>query len=201
MMVPQRISRVPSIPWKNGGGTTRTLAVFPEGAGIDDFLWRISLAEISRPGPFSSFLGVDRTIMLCQGDGVRLRSAAWGEHELAEAYAPFAFRGEEHVSCALLGSTTTDLNLMVRRGPVQGTLRTYRAAVEITGVLEEVVILCAEGRVLARVGNEVVSICAGEFLRVLKSNLAVQVDAPESVFVCAVITFHALQETGQRTPC
>ena len=33
-------------PWKNGGGTTREVAVSPEGAGLDDFAWRISLAAL-----------------------------------------------------------------------------------------------------------------------------------------------------------
>ena len=37
-------------PWKNGGGSTTTVAVHPPGASLDDFDWRISLATIDRDG-------------------------------------------------------------------------------------------------------------------------------------------------------
>ncbi|WP_108262289.1 HutD family protein [Mangrovicoccus ximenensis] len=59
-------------PWQNGGGRTATLASFPEGAGIGDFLWRISLAVIDRSGPFSAFPGVERLFTPVAGDPVRL---------------------------------------------------------------------------------------------------------------------------------
>ncbi len=59
-------------PWKNGGGTTREVAVSPEGAGLDDFAWRISLAELHEAGAFSSYPGVSRTLLLLEGEPVRL---------------------------------------------------------------------------------------------------------------------------------
>ena len=61
-------------PWKNGGGTTRQVACWPPGAGSDDFDWRVSIATIAASGPFSTFPGIDRTIMLLDGPGVHLRS-------------------------------------------------------------------------------------------------------------------------------
>ena len=36
----------PATPWKNGMGRTRELAVHPAGAGMDDFIWRVSVAEV-----------------------------------------------------------------------------------------------------------------------------------------------------------
>ncbi|MBK9607139.1 MAG: HutD family protein [Betaproteobacteria bacterium] len=62
-------------PWKNGGGTTTEIAVHPEGAGWDDFLWRIGIADIRQSGPFSSFPGIDRSILLLDcpvGSGMTL---------------------------------------------------------------------------------------------------------------------------------
>ena len=70
------LAATPSVPWKNGGGSTRELACWPPGAGMDSFAWRVSVATIARPGPFSAFPGVDRQIMLLEGDGVRLQAAA-----------------------------------------------------------------------------------------------------------------------------
>ena len=57
------------VPWKNGGGTTAEVAVHPPGAGLDDFDWRISMADVAVDGPFSRFPGVDRTLVLAEGRG------------------------------------------------------------------------------------------------------------------------------------
>ena len=72
------LSSLPATPWKNGGGTTREIAAFPPGAGLDDFGWRLSVAEVERDGPFSVFSGVDRTIVLLDGAGMRLRDRNTG---------------------------------------------------------------------------------------------------------------------------
>ncbi len=64
-------------PWKNGGGVALDLHVEPAGAGMDAFDWRASIALVQRSGPFSHFPGVDRTIVLLEGTGMRLDSAGW----------------------------------------------------------------------------------------------------------------------------
>jgi environmental stress-induced protein Ves len=43
--------------WRNGGGSTRELLAWPEAT---DWQARISVAEITRDGPFSAFAGVQR---------------------------------------------------------------------------------------------------------------------------------------------
>ena len=83
---------VPATPWKNGGGSTRELVCWPPGAGTDDFGWRVSVARIAAAGPFSAFAGVDRQIMLLDGDGVTLH----GEqaelcHTLQQRWQPWSF--------------------------------------------------------------------------------------------------------------
>ncbi len=62
------------MPWKNGAGRTTEIAVYPPGASLDAFLWRVSIADVERDGPFSRFPGIDRTIVLLEGGGMRLRS-------------------------------------------------------------------------------------------------------------------------------
>src|SRR5215472_11228475 len=54
-------------PWKNGGGLTREVAVHPAGSDLGNFDWRVSIAEVLRGGPFSSFPGVDRHMAVISG--------------------------------------------------------------------------------------------------------------------------------------
>ena len=67
------LASTPSMPWKNGGGSTQELACWPPGADMNSFEWRVSLATVDRPGPFSAFPAIDRQIMLLGGDGLHLR--------------------------------------------------------------------------------------------------------------------------------
>jgi environmental stress-induced protein Ves len=39
-------------PWKNGGGSTTQIAVFPPDAGFEEFDWRVSLATIPMTARF-----------------------------------------------------------------------------------------------------------------------------------------------------
>lgn len=60
------------MPWKNGGGETVEIAVFPTNAGVDAFDWRISIATVATNGPFSIFPGIDRTLSILSGEGMTL---------------------------------------------------------------------------------------------------------------------------------
>jgi environmental stress-induced protein Ves len=122
-----RLADVPAQPWKNGGGTTREIACWPPGAGLDDFLWRISVARIDAGGPFSRFEGVDRVITLLSGPGVVLRGdIAAGEHALTQPLAPYAFPGDVGVDCTLEGGTSEDFNVMSRRGRTRASVSVLR---------------------------------------------------------------------------
>lgn len=130
------LANMPATPWKNGGGSTRELVCWPPATaaagGMDSFGWRVSVATIAAPGPFSAFAGVDRQIMLLGGDGVHLTSSGW-QHMLAERWQPFAFSGDEAVDCTMLGGISTDFNLMLRRGVWDGTLQVVRSEPPPTG--------------------------------------------------------------------
>lgn len=116
------LATAPSTPWKNGGGSTQELACCPPGADMNSFEWRVSLATVDRPGPFSVFPAIDRQIMLLGGDGLHLRSPGW-EHRLDQRWQPFAFSGDDTIDGAMLGGTSKDFNLMLRRGVWHGALR------------------------------------------------------------------------------
>ena len=104
------------MPWKNGGGTTTEIAVSPEGAPLSDFDWRISMAHVGADGPFSSFPGIDRTLSVLTGAGIRL---AFGDGEtvaLDRSATPFFFAADRSVEGVLVEGPSDDLNVMSRRG-------------------------------------------------------------------------------------
>ena len=102
-------------PWKNGGGITEDVWLYPEGASHDDFDIRLSLAEISQDGPFSSFPGIDRTITLVGGDPFVLAFGNGESHRL-DRLVPLSFDGVLKPHSRLDGEPSRDFNVMTRRG-------------------------------------------------------------------------------------
>ncbi|MFB7599369.1 HutD family protein [Streptomyces sp. NPDC056160] len=140
-MAPQILraeDRTPA-PWKNGGGVTSEVAVHPQGAGTEDFLWRVSVADVAGDGPFSAFAGVDRIITLVDGPGMAL-TVAGAAHKVDAPYEPFAFPGDAVTECRLLGGPIVDFNVMVRRAEMTARVRVVRSDTSVrpaagTGVL------------------------------------------------------------------
>ncbi|WP_198969939.1 HutD/Ves family protein [Xylophilus sp. ASV27] len=130
-MSAQRFSRaaLAPMPWKNGGGTTQEIVSWPPGAGLDSFGWRCSIATIAAAGPFSVFAGIDRCIMLLDGDGVRLFTHDGAiDHALDVPHRPFAFSGEAAIDCEMFGGPSSDFNVMTRRGQWRAQVRVLDAA-------------------------------------------------------------------------
>ncbi|WP_394779992.1 HutD family protein [Undibacterium sp.] len=105
-----------SMPWKNGGGTTTELVVWPEGAGLDSFGWRISSAVVSSSGPFSRFDGIDRSLAVLQHGVLSLIVDGGEEFSLTGDSEPFCFRGEQKIDAFCSQGSIADLNVMTRRG-------------------------------------------------------------------------------------
>lgn len=103
------------MPWKNGGGVTTEVAIEPEGASLDDFGWRISMAQVTQDGPFSCFPGVDRTLAVLAGQGIKLDFADGEIVNLDRASKPFAFAADRSVHSVLRDGPVEDLNVMTRR--------------------------------------------------------------------------------------
>ena len=87
----------------------------------------VSRVDIERDGPFSAFPGVDRTLVLIEGNGMRLASGS-DSLDVRAAYEPVRFPGESAPDCALVDGPTRDFNLMVRRGTVRGDVVVVREA-------------------------------------------------------------------------
>ncbi len=110
------------MPWKNGGGETTEITVSPPAAGLDDFDWRISMALVKGDGPFSVFPGIDRTLSILDGNGMRL-TIDGKRADLTRVSAPLPFAADVATDAVLMDGAITDLNVMSRRA-------TYRHQVE-----------------------------------------------------------------------
>ncbi|MGW7436526.1 HutD/Ves family protein [Streptomyces sp. NPDC054849] len=140
--------------WKNGGGVTREIAAWPEGAGMDDFGWRVSLAEVAADGPFSAFPGIGRTLTLAEGAGMDL--TVGGVRRLVdERFAPQDFPGDEPTDCRLLSGPVVNFNVMYRRGAVEARTAVVRGrAAAAVRPGETLLVVALEGpAVLERPGD------------------------------------------------
>lgn len=99
--------------WRNGLGWTREILRLP--AAGDDWVLRLSIAEIEQDAAFSAFPGIDRELVLLRGNGVRLRFDDGEEQVLQDPCARLRFAGERPLRGELLDGPTHDFNLMWRR--------------------------------------------------------------------------------------
>lgn len=139
-------------PWKNGGGVTRTLAADEASKGAAR--WRVSVADITRDGPYSRFAGDDRVSVVLSGGDVILREEATLlrderaplsdartlpsddraplRDERAQVLLPLgrpaAFAGDLAWHGTLPGGPVRVLNLFVRRGAAQARVRCVSVA-------------------------------------------------------------------------
>ncbi len=127
--------------WRNGGGWTRQLAagslatpVFGADAPTQHWDWRLSIAEVEADGPFSTFAGIDRTLVLLSGAGMDLLSPDGSVMNLASPLSRADFPGEQVIEGRLRDGATTDFNLMWRRDAVRASLRVLPLAEAVQGL-------------------------------------------------------------------
>ena len=97
-------------PWKNGGGTTTTIA---EQNGV----WQFGRTPITQGGPFSDYAGYDRLQVLVAGRGLVLRTPD-GEIDVRTPFKPVRFRGEPPVVSELEAGPVEVVNLIGARDKV-----------------------------------------------------------------------------------
>lgn len=105
-----RVDEIAAQPWRNGGGLTRELFAWPS---AQDWIVRVSVAEVTADGPFSRFAGTQRWFAVLDGVGVEL-TIDGDARELGRGDAPACFSGDAATACRLLDGPTRDLNLMLR---------------------------------------------------------------------------------------
>lgn len=103
-----RFADLVATPWKNGGGVTREILRHEKDGAI---VWRLSIADVSSEGPFSVFGGLQRTLTVIEGEGMRLVRPD-GSVLLADPFSPVAFSGEEPITGELPSGPCRDFNVI-----------------------------------------------------------------------------------------
>ncbi|MBY0573117.1 MAG: HutD family protein [Undibacterium sp.] len=140
-----------SMPWKNGGGSTTELAIYPDGTSLDDFVWRLSTAQVASAGAFSHFPQIDRSLAILDGDGLVLKTDLGVPSEsvitLGKSSLPHRFSGEDAIYAELCGGVVLDLNLMTRRGVCLQHMQRLDAGEHCVYLedAQQVLLYCAEG--------------------------------------------------------
>ena len=151
-----RLHEYVRMPWKNGGGETAEIAVSPDGASLADFDWRISMARVATDGPFSSFPGVDRTLAVVAGAGLRLAVQGHSPLALDRQTPPITFPADVPTHATLIAGEILDFNVMTRRGRCEHSVRRLRvpgAAARLPFPSANAV-FCQEGSVDVHAGRE-----------------------------------------------
>ncbi len=129
------------VPWKNGGGITRNIALATFGRQT---AWRLSRADVAADGPFSSFAGLERVLTVVSDAGMTLEHEGGVLH--ADSWSPVRFGGELDVMARLKKGPLTDLNLMfdpllcdgtvtISKGPSERSLAPPEVGVTMLHVL------------------------------------------------------------------
>jgi len=177
-MKPPRLfitDRVAPQRWRNGGGVTRELLAWPEGA---DWSLRISVADIETDGPFSTFPGVTRWFTVIEGAGVEL-DVAGAAHVLRPGDPPLNFDGAASANCRLLAGATRDLNLMLR-GRTGSMSRVGHAQAWSPGLACCGLYAAVAGRCAVNDGEEPIDLPAHALLWFDKAPACIRFDAAEA---------------------
>jgi environmental stress-induced protein Ves len=156
------LAGVAPTPWKNGGGLTRDLLLWPPGPAAAWQL-RISVAEVAQSGPFSAYPGVARWFCVLQGAGVVLRFSE-GPHlqtTLTPDSPPLHFDGALAPGCELVDGPTLDLNLMAQQHAGRAEMGRAVAGVPWVSRAPLRAVFTLHGATLLREGQPPVPLAAG----------------------------------------
>ncbi len=136
----QRFSEHRAMPWANGLGTSYEVASDRNVDGV--WTWRVAIAPVVADGPFSAMPGVDRELVVIEGNGMELEVDGESVECLPGRVARFT--GDSATFARLVDGSLVDLGLMTVRGVVTGSM------VVVAGVGEVV-----ESDVLVAIGDAV----------------------------------------------
>ncbi|WP_049733014.1 HutD/Ves family protein [Rhizobium ecuadorense] len=179
------------MPWKNGGGETVEIAVSPEEAGLAGFDWRVSMATVAADGPFSIFPGIDRTLVILDGNGMALDIEGKTPELLTTASDPLAFPADIPVAARLQDGAITDLNVMTRRDGLVHTL----VRIDIDGgrivplTSSTCLLLCHHGGLSFRQGDETGTLASGDALLMTDAvGTEVEIDGKAICYLASIAT-------------
>ena len=110
----QRVDEHSAMPWANGLGTSYEVASDRNVDGV--WTWRVAIAPVVLDGPFSVMPGVDRELVVLEGNGMVLDVD--GESIECLPGRVVRFSGDSMTFARLVDGPVVDLGLMIVRGSV-----------------------------------------------------------------------------------
>ena len=107
-----RFADRPAVPWRNGHGSTRELAKRLLGVVGPDFVWRMSVAEVTHDVEFSTFPGAERIIVPIRGQG--LGFDVDGVHTEIGLFETLTFSGQAQAFAQPQGGPARVLNVITK---------------------------------------------------------------------------------------
>lgn len=120
------------MPWKNGKGRTNELLRLPHPTDTELFSLRLSIASMKESGPFSHYPGIERTIILLEGQGVVLDFVDEIKMNLNEPLKPIQFAGEAEIEAKLIGGPIREYNIMAARDCVEAYVEVFKNVSQVT---------------------------------------------------------------------
>jgi environmental stress-induced protein Ves len=171
-------------PWKNGGGSTTEIAASPEGASLEMFNWRISMARVASDGPFSDFPGIDRTLAVIDGSGMELTIGDRTPLTLSRGSEPVSFPGDTPTSARLTAGEIVDLNVMTRRGRLAHRMERIAAPMACEfGDDEMAVVLALDGATTVTVEGGSATLNHGDAVVVGQTTTGFRISATEGCYL------------------
>jgi len=150
--------------WKNNLGESRLILRSPPDSEPDDFDWQVGTATMSGTLPFSDYSGIDRSLCVIGGQGLRIQSQL-RDLILTKESEPLHFQGEEAIVGTTLGQNVMqDFNILSRRNGFSH--QTRRVSVPSGGLAHPVgdvcIIYVQTGRVSVTLDSQSVEIDTGD---------------------------------------
>ena len=194
MHVPRANAR--RMPWRNGGGQTEELVLWPAGSSLDsaDFRWRLSIAEVHESGSFASFPRCERILVVVEGAGLILTHEDAAPRARLRPLEPYRFSGHWRTDCELADGPVRAFNLFLHpdiRSAVQAVRigpRQLREALEA----DQVLLHAARGVAIVRLSDEEdpIELDCGDTLVISGFEPAAELDVQGRTEDCTLLLAH-----------
>ena len=167
------------MPWMNGQGSTVEILKEPPGTA-DEFIWRLSMADVVEDGDFSHYPGIERTLLLLEGKGITLKHKNRKQDVLESMLESASFSGDEQTICQLNDGPIKDFNVMTHRDHCTASIVSSHSNHEPTFQVK------ADQWLLFAVDNEVVvRASGGEPITVRPQHLLVSSEPVDALIECS----------------
>ena len=114
----QRFSEHLAMPWANGKGTSYEIASDRDAS--NQWTWRVAIAPVVEDGPFSTLPGINRQLVVIDGNGMVLEVD--GKTVDCLPGQVVSFSGDSTTSARLIDSPIVDVGLMTVKGLYAGSM-------------------------------------------------------------------------------